>query len=207
MLTEEFIEDLASSAPTPGGGGACACVGALSAALASMVGNITVSNQKYANTHEQMRASVNRLKSTRKNLLRLIDLDAEAFASMSAAFKMPADTSEQIASKELALNSALIQACDIPLDIMQECADVLDECKMLVRDGSRMVVSDAGVAAVFAKAAIKGAALNVCINTEWMTEESLAKQYMNKVHRIMSENDSLADEIYAHVLERVGGGE
>lgn len=205
MLNEGFIEELASAAPTPGGGGASACVGALAAALGSMVGNITANSKKHQGVQSEMRASVDRLDGSRLRLLRLVDLDAAAFMPLSKAFKMPADTPEQIADKDLVLQSALTQACDVPMDIMRECASVLQECKWLAREGSRMAISDVGAAAAFAKAAIRGAALNIYINSSWMTDQALAVHYKSQAHQIIRDSDALADEIYGFVVGVIEG--
>ena len=207
MLTGGFLDELASAAPTPGGGGASACVGALAAALASMVGNITANSKRYAAVHEEMRAAVGRLDAVRADLLHLAELDAAAFKPLSEAFKLPADTPAQIAEKDLALQSALVGACDVPLDMMRTCASILDECAYMVREGSRMALSDAGAAAAFAKAAIQGAALNIYINAGWMTDQALAVGYTSKAHQILRESGSLADDLYEHVAATVSGGE
>ncbi|WP_251211876.1 cyclodeaminase/cyclohydrolase family protein [Adlercreutzia murintestinalis] len=206
MLDAAFIEDLASASPTPGGGGASACVGALAAALASMVGNLTANNAKYAAVHDEMRGLLDQLAAQRARLLHLIELDARAFTPISAAFKMPSDTPEQIATKDLAMQSALVQGCDVPLDIMRECAQVLEGCKVMARDGSRAALTDVGVAALFAKAAVQGAALNIHVNVGWMTDQALAVRYASQADHITREACQLADEIYLHVLESVKAG-
>lgn len=207
VLSEGFLDELASAAPTPGGGGASACAGALAAALAAMVGNITANSKKYAGVHDAMRASVERLDGLRARLLHLAELDAQAFAPLSAAFKMPADTADQIAAKDLALQSALVQACDVPLDMMRECASVLEECRWMAREGSRMALSDVGVAAALAKAAIQGAALNIYINGGWMTDQALAVRYTSQAHQIVRDAGELADELYEFVAQTVSGGQ
>lgn len=207
MLTESFIEELASASPTPGGGGASACAGALAAALAAMVGNITANSRKYADVHAEMHAAVERLDELRANLLHLAELDAEAFKPLSEAFRMSADTPEQIAQKDLALQSALVRACDVPLDMMRECARVLEECALMARAGSRMALSDAGVAAALAKAAIQGAALNIYINAGWMTDQALAVHYTGQAHQIVRESGQMADELYEQVVTSVSGGQ
>ena len=206
MLDAAFIDRLASASPTPGGGGASACVGALASALASMVGNLTANNAKYADVRDEMRQLVEQLSGQRERLLHLIELDARAFAPISAAFKMPSDTPEQIAAKDLALQSALAQGCDVPLDIMHECAQVLEVCKAMTRDGSRMALADAGAAAVFVKAAVQGAALNVYVNAGWMTDQVLAVHYVSQADEMIARTARLADEIYQYVIENVKAG-
>lgn len=206
MFDEAFIDDLASGTPTPGGGGACACAGVLAAALGLMVAHVTQRNKKYEPVHDRMNESAQRLAHLRENLTLLAKRDEEAFAPLAQAFKMPADTPDQIAAKDLALQSALVCACDVPLDMMHACAAVLDECKMLAREGSRMAISDVGTAAALARAAIDGAALNIYINADWMTDQALAVHYISQAHQITRDACTLADEIYTFVVETVSPG-
>ena len=118
MVDATFIDALASKAPTPGGGGASACAGALASALASMVGNLTVGKKKYADVEERMQAELVELDDTRARLLALIDEDARAFAPLAAAYGMPKGTDEERAAQSAALQKALVGACEVPLEIM-----------------------------------------------------------------------------------------
>ena len=157
MSDTTFIDQLASAAPTPGGGGASACVGALASALASMVGNLTVGKKTYADVEDDVRASLDRLAALRARLLALVDEDARAFEPLAAAYRLPKATPEEQAAKNAALQQALVGACDVPLAIMRAVAEVVDETEYLAHHGSRMARSDAGVAAAFARAASDGA--------------------------------------------------
>ena len=164
MVNTEFIEALASKAPTPGGGGASAYVGALASALASMVGNLTVGKKKYADVEERVQAELLELEATRLRLLELIDADAEAFAPLAAAYGLPRGTEEETAAQRAALQVALVDACEVPLEIMRQCVQVIESCVFLGCHGSVLAVSDAGAGAVLAKAALLAASLNVRIN-------------------------------------------
>lgn len=114
MVDTEFVEALASKAPTPGGGGASAYAGALASALASMVGNLTVGKKKYADVEERDAAEVVELDDTRAHLLSLIDEDARAFEPLAAAYGMPKDTDAERAAQSAALQQALVGACEVP---------------------------------------------------------------------------------------------
>ncbi len=173
----KFLDDLASPAPTPGGGGASAYAGALAAALASMVGNLTVGKERYAAVEGDVRMSLQRLDDLRARLTALVDEDSRAFAPLAASYRMPATTSEEAAAKESAMQDALKGACDVPLDIMRCCLQVIEECDYLARNGSKMAVSDAGAGAIIAQAALHAASLNVYINAASMNDAELAKRY------------------------------
>ena len=198
-----FIDELASPAPTPGGGGASACVGALAAALASMVGNLTVGKPRYAEVEDEVRASLGRLEGLRARLIALVDEDARAFAPLAAAYRMPKGTPEERAAKDEALQAALAGACEPPLAIMRAVDEVLDECVLMARLGSRLALSDAGVAAAFARAAADGASLNVLVNAASMRDAAYAERLRTEASRLASRVRARADELFDQVREGV----
>ena len=120
---EQFLAELASKAPTPGGGGTAALVGSAGVALGSMVGSLTVGKKKYAAVEADIQALNARADILRKELEALVQADAEAFAPLAAAYGLPKDTPEQAAHKAAVLESALDAACAVPLQIMEKCAD------------------------------------------------------------------------------------
>lgn len=174
MYDTSFIDELASAAPTPGGGGASAYAGALAAALAAMVGNLTVGKKSYADVEDEVRSSLVRLDVLRARLVAYVDEDARAFEPLAACYRMPKETSEEQAAKNAALQQALMAACEVPLAIMRTVEAVVDEIDFLARNGSKLARSDAGVAATFARAAIEGASLNIFINAASMDDEERA---------------------------------
>lgn len=204
VLDTTFIDELASKAPTPGGGGAAAACGALASALASMVGNLTVGKKRYAHVEGEVNASLARLADLRARLIELVEADARAFSPLAGAYGMPKDTPEQAAAKEAALQDALVGACEVPLDIMRACAQVVDECDFMAKCGSRLAVSDAGVAVAFAKAALLGASLNVFINVGSMTDEKRARQYREEADALIASVAAKADAVYSFVLDEIG---
>lgn len=203
MINTTFIQELASKAPTPGGGGASAYVGALASSLGSMVANLTVGKKKYLEVEADMYIALERLADLRERLIELIDEDAEAFAPLAASYGMPKDTPEEQAAKESAMQEALIGACDVPLEIMRQCAAVIEQTEFLAYKGSRLALSDAGVAAVFAKAALQGASLNIIINIASMTDTERATAYQKEVDLLIEQAGSRADTLFAYVMQEI----
>ena len=202
-LNTEFIDALASSAPTPGGGGASAYVGALSSALASMVGNLTVGKKKYAAVEPEVEEALARLEELRARLLELVDEDARAFEPLAASYRMPKDTPEQQAAKHEAEQAALVGACEVPLEIMGCVQEVVGLTDFMAHKGSRMALSDAGVAAAFARAASDGASLNIYINAKSMDDQELAASYRSKTAAIASDVRERCDLIFDYVKEEI----
>lgn len=198
-----FIDELASGAPTPGGGGASAYVGALSAAAACMVGNFTVGKKTYAEVEDQVKLSIERLQGLKDYLVDLVNQDAQAFGPLSDAYRLPKDTEEQKAAKHKALQSALYAACDVPMNIMRAVADVLDEIDFVAHHGSKMVRSDAGVAAAFARAASDAASLNVFINIASMEDEQAVMRYRGEAEMLADRTRERADELFNYVKTAV----
>lgn len=203
MLDTTFIMELASKAPTPGGGGASAYVGALASALGSMVGNLTVGKKRYEAVEADTYIVLEKLADERTALIGLVDEDARAFAPLAAAYGMPKATPEEQAAKNEAMQHALIDACEVPLAIMRSCTRVLELCEFLAYNGSRMVLSDVGVAVAFGKAALLGASLNVYINAKDINDRPRADAYTDEADRLIEAGSGLADTLYAYVLDEI----
>lgn len=204
MYDFSFIDDLASSAPTPGGGGGAAYAGAIAAALASMVGNLTVGKKRYAAVEGDVQAALKRLESARACLVDLVDEDACAFLPLAQAYRMPKDTPEQAAAKDAALQAALVGACEAPLAIVRQCSYVVAECDFLAREGSRLAVSDAGAAVMLACAAAHAASLNVFVNARSMADEAQAARYCEEARSLLAETDAQADAVQEYVIREIG---
>ena len=196
-----FIDELASAAPTPGGGGASAYVGAVASALASMVGNLTTGKKTYAAVEDEVQDALRDLEGVRAKLLALIESDARAFEPLAASYRMPKATPE--AAKQAALQLALGPACDVPLAIMRACAEVIDYADFLARNGSKLAVSDAGAAAVLARAALVAASMNVYINAASMDDESRADGYRAEADALIAEANVRADGILAYTMDAI----
>ena len=203
MVDTCFVEELASAAPVPGGGGASAYVGALAAALASMVGSLTVGKKTYAEVEGEVMHHLEELKGLRSRLIELVDADARAFKPLAAAYRMPKGTPEELAAKQEAIQRALVGATEVPLEIMRTVARVIDHADYLALHGSRMARSDAGVSAAFARAAVDGASLNVYINAASMDDPARALRVREEASAIASTTRERCDELFDFVVKEV----
>ena len=199
----QFLAELAGKAPTPGGGGASALVGAAGVALGNMVGSLTTGKKKYAAVEAGIQALNARAEALRGELEALVQADAEAFAPLAAAYGLPKDTPEQAAHKAAVLEKALDAACAVPLQIMEKCAEGIALAEEYAAKGSVMAVSDAGCAAVLCKAALQAASLNVFINTKLMADRSRADVLDAKADNLLNEFVPRADAVFASVMQKL----
>ena len=200
---DEFVEVLASKAPVPGGGGASALVGAVGTALGNMVGSLTVGKKKYADVEAEMIELKAKADKLQAELLELIQKDADLFEPLSKVYGMPNDTPEQIAKKAEVMEVALKDACSVPMTIMEKCCEAIELQKTFAEKGSTLAISDAGVGVEFCKAALRGASLNVFINTKSMTNREYAKEVNKKAEDMLAKYTKMADEIFESVLQRL----
>ena len=199
----EFVEVLASKSPVPGGGGASALVGAVGAALSNMVGSLTVGKKKYAAVEDEIKALMEKTTKLQEELLNLVEEDARVFEPLSKAYSMPKETEEEKAEKARVMEGCLKEACNVPMEIMRKCCQVIDMIGTFAEKGSVLAVSDAGVSAAFCKAALKGASLNVYINTKSMADKAYAEQMNRECDEMLAVYVPKADQIYDYVLGRL----
>lgn len=186
----EFLNQLASGAAVPGGGGASALCGALGAALGSMVCNLTLGKKKYAGVQQDIQRIVGRTEELRNQLQQLVQADADAFEPLSKAYGLPKDAPE----RDQVMAQCLKDAGAVPLRIMEACAQVVELLEELAEKGSRLALSDVGVAAVFCRAALEGASLNVYINTKLMKDRALAEAYESQADGLLAQWIPRADK-------------
>lgn len=203
MSFAQWLEELASKAPTPGGGGASALVGAIGMALGSMVGNLTVGKKKYADVEEEMQKLLKKSEELTGRLVDLVEQDALAFAPLAAAYRMPEATDEEKAVKDQALQEALAGATSCPVSIAKCCYDALEILEEYAHKGSVLAVSDAGVGAACCRAALEGAKLNVLINLRLMKDEEQKAYFTGRLSIVVDDGIALAERIYRYVEERL----
>ena len=190
----EFVAALASSAPTPGGGGAAALVGAIGAALGNMVGALTVGKNKYAGVEPEIRSLMAECDSLQTALLDQVAADAECFAPLARAYSIPRDDPE----REAVLEKATLNACSVPLEIMRLCARAIEMTEAFAQKGSRLALSDAGCAAILCKAALQAASLNVFINTGALRDRTAADELNARANGYLAACET-ADAVFAQV--------
>jgi len=196
----EFLDEVASSAPTPGGGSVSALAGSLSAALSAMVARLTVGKAKYAEHEPRMRQVESDADTLRRELFDLVQEDARAFEGFRAAGRMSQRTPEETATRERALQDAARNAAQVPLRTAEACARALDLARAVASVGNVNAVSDAGVAAWMARAGAEGAALNVKINLASLPEPERAELAAR-----VSATLARAEELHRGCLDEVRG--
>ncbi len=202
---DSFLAQLSTKAPVPGGGGASALVGAVAASLSHMVAALTVGKQKYAAVEDEMQTVLERADALQKRFLSLMDEDAEAFAPLAKAYRLPKGTDAEKTERDKIMELALRSAVEPPLKIMETCGDALDLISTCADKGSVMAVSDAGVAATLCRAALEGASLNVFINTKPMLERDYAEAINVRARRMLKQFSASAQAIYEKVGKQLDG--
>jgi len=192
-----YLDDVSSSAPTPGGGGVAALVGALAASLGAMVTEIAAC----ANPHASFEAWTSSCLSHRDHLLQLCVDDERAFGEVMACLKLPKDDP----ARALQLQRSLQSAADVPLETAQECLAALHTLEPMASEATKHSVSDVGVAAHLALAAIRASALTVEVNRVAMADEQAARDLAVAVERIEAEAATLCHRIVDHVFARIRG--
>ena len=205
MLTtktlNEFIDEVASSSPAPGGGSVAALAGALGAALTAMVSNLTIGKKKYLGVQEEMESVLKQSETLRASFAQLIDDDAEAFNTVMSAFNLPKETEEEKTRRSEAIQRATKAATEIPLQVMQLCERALALTQAAAEKGNVNSISDAGVAALMLHAACLGAKLNVQINLGSLKDSAFVQETTSRTETISKRVESTSRDILKRVNE------
>lgn len=199
-----FLESLGSSAPAPGGGAASALTGALAAALAEMVAQLTAGRPKFADVEGRVREIIVDLRAARASLLLLMGDDERAFQGVSAAYKLPKTDEGERAVRDAAIQYALREAMRPPLDVMDRACDVLTLAEEIARIGNATVASDAGCAAIIGEAAVRSAALNVLANVVLLRDAAIAVDARQRVAEYEKRAAELCQRTMTTVRSRMG---
>jgi glutamate formiminotransferase/formiminotetrahydrofolate cyclodeaminase len=181
-----FVARIAAPTPAPGGGSVAAHAGALGAALAQMVTGLTIGRKKYAAVEEDMKALA--LEATRVGnaLAGLVVRDADSYGEVMKAYTLPKETPDEIAERTRAVDAALLGAAAVPLETARACADVTAIAEHVARKGNTNCASDAGVAALLAEAACRGAVYNVRINVSSLSDRSLGADLLREAEALLA---------------------
>jgi len=188
---EKFAELLASKSPVPGGGGAAAVVGALSAALCSMAGNFTLGKKKYTDVEDDIKIILEKAEKLRLKLLELVDEDARAFEPLSKAYAIPKENPEH----DEILERALLNACQAPLKMIEACAEIIVLLEEMLLKGSKLLISDVGCGALLCRCAMEAAALNVFVNTLLLKDRDEAAKIEAQTDKILNEFSIRASDV------------
>jgi glutamate formiminotransferase/formiminotetrahydrofolate cyclodeaminase len=179
-----FVEETASESPAPGGGSISAAMGAMGAALATMVANLSSHKRGWDARWEEFSGWAEKGKTYHDELLRLIDADTEAFNRIMDAFGLPKGTDEEVAARDRAIQEATKGAIEIPLKVMQTALESMEVVRAMGEIGNPASVSDAGVGALAARSAVMGAHLNVRINAKDVEDRAWVADMLSKAQAI-----------------------
>ncbi|MBP9996770.1 MAG: cyclodeaminase/cyclohydrolase family protein [Lachnospiraceae bacterium] len=196
---DRFLEELSSSAPTPGGGGASALIGAVSCALCSMVANLTTGKKKYAMYQDKIDEYLVILSEKLTTLKEDIELDATAFAPLAKAYSMDKNAPDY----DIVMQTAIKNAAEAPLKITRDIYSLVPIIEDLETMGSRLAISDVAVAATAAVTALKGAVMNIYINTKSMKDTALAIQMNNEAAHMVEDGEYRLNKVYDNICKQL----
>jgi Methenyl tetrahydrofolate cyclohydrolase len=199
-----FLNELASNSPTPGGGSVAALAGALGAALISMVGNLTVGKKKYEDVEEDIKKIISSSEKLRYELSQLIEEDVKVFNNFMSTYKMPKETEDEKKVRAEKIQESLIEAAKVPLKVAYKCLDILSLSKEVAEKGNINVVSDAGVAVLMAEAALESAILNVKINLGMIKDEKVRAELSSSIKEILLKEKGQKEKVLEIVGEKIG---
>ena len=204
-LTERTFEELAAvlaaKEPVPGGGGAAALVGALGAALCSMVGNYTLGKKTYAEVQDDVTRMLAEAVEVRLRLIELVQEDANAFVPLSRAYAIPRDDPKRADI----LEECTKQAITAPLEMMRQCCRAIDLLEEMAQKGSRMLLSDVACGAYFARAALEAASVNVFVNTRSLQDRAFARTVEDECDAMLATYAPRAETCANDVVAKLRG--
>ncbi len=199
-----FLDNLAAGTPAPGGGSAAAYAGAMGAALTAMVARLTLGKKKYVNVEAEMQAILSQAEALRADLNRAVEEDAAAFEAVMAAFKLPKETPEQQAARDAAVESATLQAAQVPLENARRAVQVMELAERAATLGNFNAITDAASAAAMGRAALSAAGYNVRINAASLKSEPTRKSLLEELRALENRAIEIEARMRAVLEERAG---
>jgi len=188
-----FLASVASSNPVPGGGSVAAHAGALAAALTQMVAGLTIGKKKYAAVDSEMKEAALKAVALGNQLTSLVKRDAEAYALVSEAYKLPKEPADAAARRSETVTNALLKAAEVPLETVRAAVEVARLAVFVAENGNTNAVTDAGVAALLASAAARGAAYNVLVNVQALEDKSKGQGLAREAQELVKHAKDFAD--------------
>ncbi|TBR18136.1 MAG: glutamate formimidoyltransferase, partial [Chitinophagaceae bacterium] len=204
MPLHAFADETSSESPAPGGGSIAAYVGALGASLATMVANLSSHKKGWDERWEEFSNWAEKGEQYKNELLKLVDEDTMAFNKIMSAFALPKSSEEEKLIRKNAIQAATKYAIEIPFKVMQTTVQSMEVIKAMAMEGNPNSVSDAGVGALCARAAVRGAFLNVRINAASYDDKTFVLEIIEKGKDIEENTKKLEIEILKIVNEKIG---
>jgi formiminotetrahydrofolate cyclodeaminase len=196
---QEYINDLSSSSPTPGGGNVSAFCGVLACSLGAMVCNLTTGKKKYADVENEIKEVLSKLEELKSQFLKLAEEDNKAFDKVMEAFKLPKETDDEKKIRSDRIEKATLEAAAVPSQVIETCRSVYPLIKIIAEKGNQNSLSDAGVAASLLLTASEGAFLNVMINCTSLSNKIIGNEFLKNSEIIYTEVKSNTENILNHL--------
>jgi formiminotetrahydrofolate cyclodeaminase len=200
---DDFLERLASADPTPGGGSAAAIMGAMGAALVSMVCNVSIGKKGCEAVEPELRAVLAQCEALRRRLAAMVAQDVAAFDGLMGAYKLAKNSEDEKARRADAIQASLRHATEVPLACARACGQVIELARRAAQNGYRHVISDAGVGVAAADSALRSAALNVFINAPALKDRGFAERAVEEVERLSNASAAESAQVYALVRSKL----
>ena len=204
----QYISDVASSEPTPGGGSVAALVGSLGGALTNMVNNLTVGKKAYEELSDEIKTEMaensKEIERIVEALNGIVDEDTKAFDKVMVAFKLPKETDEEKAARTNAIQEGYKIALEVPLRCAEKCLKVLKLQEVFADYGNVNAITDVGVGTLLAYSGLEGALFNVTINLGSIKNEEYKREIADKADSILNEGKKLKEELLKVVYQRLG---
>ena len=200
----DFLDALASKESVPGGGSGAALGGAAAAALVSMVCNLTLGKKGYEDVEQAMADILQKSEAIRLELPQLLEADTQVYGKVMETYRLPRKTPEDKAAREAAMQVALKDAAEVPFNIAERCAQIVDLALPAAQMGNQWAVSDAGVGALLAEACMHAALLNVSINLSSIKDEQFGAEMRARIQAITEGKRDTKERVMAIVHEKIG---
>ncbi len=207
MIKEKVIQDLlnelSSESAASGGGSVAGIAGALSAAMVSMVCNLTVGKKKYQQSEDEMKKNLENVKKMQEEFLLLADRDAEVFNDVMEAYRLPHESEEEKAARTSAVEEATKRAALVFMDVLRRCEALAGFTRSVALKGNENSISDAGVAAVMAQAAAKAACLNILLNLSTISDEDFKGKLKTEQEHVFKTVRDITEEALQIVKQKI----
>ncbi len=199
---QNYLDDLASAQPTPGGGSTAALSGAMGAALACMVSRLTLGKADYLDVQEEIEVLLQKAEEQRTRFQQLMQADIDAYGKLSASFKLPRSTVEERAARTKAIQECLVEAALVPLEMAERAAELVQYCLRVAQIGNARVLSDIATAASLAVCAGNGASWMVHVNVNSMKDQELASTLNDRLEKALRTLSTVNQQVKEIVEKR-----
>lgn len=207
LKVTEFVNEVDSKSPAPGGGSVSALASSLGVALSRMVGHLSVGKKKFKALDEDIQLNfknvIDSFESIKEELVLLIDKDTEAFNLIMAAFKLPKETDLEKKQRSLKIEEGTLEAIKVPFQVATHSLNALQNLEYILQYGNKNTLSDLGVSALLLQAGLEGAILNVKINLPGISDESLRKEYTDQVSDMLNESLAIKEKVLKTIHEKL----